>query len=489
LKFQTRTRIGVAVLAAVAISAFASIALGAQDLGLQHERLTREHSEQFFGIDKPLKESSALSLTGPQIVADPEKVARLAKGLDAEVVSAGVAGPNIDMMVPWPDNDDPTHLIACNEQGVSAPGVQSINIETGAAVTILTGTLNCDGIVMTPWHTILFSEETSNGRVYELIDPLAVAGVTLDRVTSIFSGGTGTCGGGTGACHFAIRPALGRLAFEGLAVYPNGIIYYGDENRPANGTQGGAYFKFIPDNLWAGGPPVSTLAASPLVAGDVYGLRLGKRVDSGSGAIDYGQGTQLGFGTWVLACDNCQTGDTNLRSLTPTLKLTGYYRPEDADIDLEALEAGNVHSCANNTGNEENDQFYGETICITDGTVAQAAGNTATPEVQLLVAGHPGLAMPDNMAYQPERGNWIIHEDADTEYLTPHNNDLWDCLPDGQDEDLLSDGCIRIATLNDLTAEWTGGIFDKEGERLWVSIQHNATGKGIVLEITGWDND
>jgi hypothetical protein len=54
------------------------------------------------------------------------------------------------------------------------------------------------------------------------------------------------------------------------------------------------------------------------------------------------------------------------------------------------------------------------------------------------------------------------------------------------DEDLLSDGCLRIATLNDLTAEWTGGIFDASGERFWVSIQHNATGKGIVLEITGW---
>jgi hypothetical protein len=36
------------------------------------------------------------------------------------------------------------------------------------------------------------------------------------------------------------------------------------------------------------------------------------------------------------------------------------------------------------------------------------------------------------------------------------NDDLWDCLPDGTDPDLQSDGCIRIATLNDLTAEWTG---------------------------------
>ncbi|HEY3110647.1 MAG TPA: hypothetical protein VGL23_17950, partial [Chloroflexota bacterium] len=166
--------------------------------------------------------------------------------------------------------------------------------------------------------------------------------------------------------------------------------------------------------------------------------------------------------------------------------LTGYYRPEDMEIDRGAEAAGRTRFCANNTGNEEDDQFYGETICISDGTLAEALANTATPEVQLLVVGSPAFAMPDNIAYQPGRGNWIIHEDADTTYLAPHNNDLWDCLPDGGDPDLLSDGCVRIATLNDLGAEWTGGVFDATGTRFFVSIQHNVTGKGVILEITGW---
>jgi hypothetical protein len=130
--------------------------------------------------------------------------------------------------------------------------------------------------------------------------------------------------------------------------------------------------------------------------------------------------------------------------------------------------------------------YYGETTCISDGTLAQATANSARPEVQLFVQGSPEYAMPDNVAYQPGRGNWVIHEDAETDYLRPHNNDLWDCLPDGADPDLLSDGCIRIATLNDLSAEWTGGIFDATGQRFYVSVQHNMTGKGTVLEITGW---
>jgi hypothetical protein len=184
-----------------------------------------------------------------------------------------------------------------------------------------------------------------------------------------------------------------------------------------------------------------------------------------------------------VACTN-----TDLRSQAASLKLTGYYRPEDADIDRAAEAAGQVRWCANNTGNEGNDQLWGETACLTDGTVGAATANTATPEMQLLVQGSPAFAMPDNIAYQPVRGNWVVHEDADTNtpLQGPHNDDLWDCLPDGADQDLLNDGCIRIATLRDLGAEWTGGIFDATGTHFYVSVQHNVTGHGVVLDITGW---
>jgi secreted PhoX family phosphatase len=105
----------------------------------------------------------------------------------------------------------------------------------------------------------------------------------------------------------------------------------------------------------------------------------------------------------------------------------------------------------------------------------------------VLVPGNLEQAMMDNVAYQPGSGNWIIHEDGSgSEYSPARNNDLWDCLPDGADADDQSDGCIRIGTLNDLDAEWTGGTFDATGKRFFVSVQHNVTGKGVVLEITGW---
>jgi hypothetical protein len=272
------------------------------------------------------------------------------------------------------------------------------------------------------------------------------------------------------------------VTFEGLVIYPNGLTYYGDENRPSNGTGGGAYFKFVPGILRdPSAGPIDGLEDSPLTSGSIFGLRLGKR----GGNTDYGQATEFGLGTWVPIPAG---PDPDLRALAAALKLTGYYRPEDAEVDPTALAAGNVRWCANNTGNEGQDTLWGETICLRDGSIAAATAGTATPEVQLFVVGTPALAMMDNIAYQfGGRGNWILHEDGDGPEVG-RNNDLWDCLPDGADDDQQTDGCIRIATINDLVggAEWTGGVFDATGKRFFVSVQHNVTGFGVILEIDGW---
>jgi hypothetical protein len=431
-----------------------------------------DHSEQLFGINKPVPASSTESIGAVEADADPTKLVTLAKGLHARVLTDRAnAGPNIDMMALWPNDVRPTHIIACNEEGTTAPGLQRIRLSDGFVETILTGTNSCDPVKRTAWGTILFGEEDTTGWLLEIINPLGATNVLFDRVTGFVSGGVGSA-------NIVTRPALGHLAFEGLALLPNGVLYYGDENRPLNGTGGGAYFKFIPSTPWAGSAPITNLTQSPLAAGVVYGLRLGKR----NGSTDYGQGSNTGLGTWVPVP---QGSIGSLRTAAATLKLTGYYRPEDAEIDPAALAEGNVRFCGNNTGNEADDHNWGETICVTDGTLAQATANTGTPEVHYLVIGTPDFAMMDNIAYQPGRGNWIIHEDGDGPAVG-RNNDLWSCLDDGNDSGELSEGCVRIGTLNDLTAEWTGGVFDKWGDHFYVSVQHNVTGHGVVLDITGW---
>src|SRR6185436_18431335 len=104
-----------------------------------------------------------------------------------------------------------------------------------------------------------------------------------------------------------------------------------DENRPSSGIPGGAYFKFVPSTLRnPNAGPITDLSASPLASGSVYGLRLGKR----SGNTDYGQGTEFGLGTWIPVP---AASPLDLRAATASLKLTGYYRPEDLAFDGVAM--------------------------------------------------------------------------------------------------------------------------------------------------------
>jgi hypothetical protein len=495
-----KSLLAVGVAGLVAGAGFAGVVAAGTDFGVKQEFRLAARSEKLFGVSKPIGESSTAQVSMEDALANPLKLVTLARGLEARVVTGGVTGadaasPNIDMMVLWTDDEGQEYLIACNEEGTDTPGLQRINVATGEVATMLTGTDSCDPVHITPWGTIFFGEEAgggaTGGQMYELIDPLNTTGVTLERA-HLLEDGTYVAAtftdddpddGSDEAANFAARPALGNLSYEGVAAYPNGVVYYGDENRPSEGTPGGAYFKFVPATLRdpdAG--TITDLSESPFAQGSVYGLRLGLR----SEATDYGQGTQTGLGTWVPVSPDPTVPFLDLRAQAAALKLTGYYRPEDLAIDLAAFDDANIRMCGNNTGNEESDQNWGETICLTDGTIAAAAANTAVPEVQYLVMGSPSINMPDNIAYQPVTGNWVLHEDGDTTFGGDHNNDLWDCLDDGQDDNLQGDGCIRIGTLNDLTAEWTGGFFDDTGQRFFVSVQHNITGAGLVIEITGW---
>ena len=457
----------------ILLIAASAAAFGPFNFGEFRNNQLDAHSEQLFGIVTPVGESSHDSISASEAESDPTRLVTLARGLHARVLSANAAlGANVDMMA-LANDDSPSHLIICNEQGTGQPAVQRVRVSNGQVETILTGMSSCDPVRRTAWGTIIVGEEVApTGWLLEIINPLSTTNVSFNRNNGALSGAD--------AGNVATRTAVGRLAFEGLALYPNGLLYYGDENRPATGTPGGAYFKFVPTTPWAGGT-VTSLSQSPLVSGTVYGLRLGKR----SGNTDYGQGTQTGKGTWVPIPGGGNNVD--LRAATATLKLTGYYRPEDAEVDRDALSLGLVRFCGNNTGNEIDNNTFGETICVTDGTLANAMLNISVPEAQYLVIGTPDFAMMDNLAYQPGRGNWIIHEDGDgAGFVPPRNNDLWDCVDDGDDDDKLSDGCVKIGTLNDLNAEWTGGIFDGSGNHFYVSVQHNVTGHGVILDITGW---
>jgi uncharacterized protein DUF839 len=462
------------------------------DFGERVEALARAQSFELFGTFGDLDESSTKSLSASAAEKDPAALLSLAPGLRVRVVSAASnLAPNIDQMLLWPNAKHPTHLIGCNEQGSSQIGVQRIELRTGKAETIISvGLTSCDPARLTPWGTVVVGEENgTKGRVFEILDPIHTTNVTVPA-----SG----YGATSDPAHVVGRPALGQFSFEGLGILPNGVVYLSDENRPGGGgigNPGGALVKFIPTTLWsAGAPPIQSLGQSPWTSGSIFGFRAGRN----GGNTDVGQGNEYGRGVWVPVTG---TEPINLRAAASALKLTAYYRPEDMSVDQEALEDGDVRFCGTNTGQDvpdtqsDGDNHWGEVYCVTDGTLTEASTITLTngintasvPEYHPLMLGTSEFGMPDNIDIQPGRGNFLVDEDGEGAlYPTPHNNDIWDCLDDGDDADTLSDACIRVMSLNDLTAEPTGGFFDASGSHYYVSIQHNITGHGVILDVYGW---
>ncbi len=470
--------------AALAVVLVGAGVIAGRDFGLQVQDDLAHHSNQLFGFTKPVEASSTVSADPAAAAQDPSLLVTVAKGLKVRTVAQVPGAPNLDQMALWPSDTAPTYVIGCNEQGAAQFGVVAIKVSDGSSFPIIrSGLTSCDPVRRTPWGTILVAEESgAAGRLFEIVDPIDTHDVDVN-----------TDGSTTSPNVVNRTPVLGSLSFEGLALYDSGLLYYADENRPSSGAPGGAYYKFIPTSPWNGTFQAATaadLSQSPLAAGKVYGLRVGIR-----GGTDYGQGTETGLGAWIPLCDGT-TICGNLRAAAVVNKLTGYYRPEDADKDRVALAAGQVKWCINNTGNEASQnsgRTWGNTMCVSDGSFADALANTAKPEAQLFVVGTSELAMPDNIAQQPGTGNWVLHEDSDIGD-THKNNDLWICLPDGADVDTLSDGCVRMATLNDLIAaggegaEWTGGFWDASGSTFYVSVQHNMTGNGTLLALSGFRN-
>lgn len=438
------------------------------DFGALRDASLSIFQSRFFGFFGSVPNSTA-SIDAATAEADPTKLLSVPKSLHVHVVASNAdLGANSDQMAFWPDDVHPTHLIAINEQGTGQAGVQRIRLSDGKVETILSGTTSGDPLRRTPWGTILAGEEGgTTGQMIEIIDPLGTTGVTYDRVTGIASGGVGSE-------NVAPRWALGRLSFEGLAILPNGVVYYGDELAPSGGTHGGSLYKFVPEVPRTATGVISSLSESPLASGQVYGLKV-------TTSTNNGQGNETGLGSWVLVPGS---NNANLRAASASLGLAGFYRPEDAEIDGTAFAAGNVRFCVNNTG-KESARNYGQTVCVEDGSIADSATNTAAPEIQFFVLGNPELDMMDNIAQNPRTHVFALEEDSDS-VDEGRNNDIWACLPDGPDFDLQSDGCVRFASLNDLTAESTGGIFDGTGRNYYVSIQHNITGHGVILRISGF---
>jgi len=326
--------------------------------------------------------------------------------------------------------------------------------------------------------------------------------------------------------HLVKRKAVGSLSFESFGIKADGTMIYGDELAPGGGNAGGGIYKFVPAVPFAGGGPIQVPANSPLAAGTTYGLRV-----AGSKSSNWGQGAETGVGSWImvnLGGAGVVDGNGNiiLRTAQTLQKFTGYYRPEDMDVDPIAAEDDVFRACWANTGRKshndssivENGGVESEIMCLVEAppSVNDPTPLTGTiPTVERFITGSEERAMYDNVAFQPHTGNLVVLEDGPVNTVKSINppvselrgNDLWICLPDGKDDDALTDGCVRFASVRDTSAEPSGFIFYGSGESALVSIQHRAVNDaagagnhGALIKISGfkvrshdddddWDHD
>ncbi|HQY43525.1 MAG TPA: hypothetical protein PK450_05035 [Paracoccaceae bacterium] len=445
------------------LSTFLTAAAGmvmAEDFGLTVDKMLAEKALPLFGISAPLAESAPE--TAEEGYRQPSHTAAdsvaLAEGLSAEFVTREV-GDSIDMLAFYPA-EAPTHLIACIEgdaeeiaAGKMNPGVQRISLADGKVETIVRGTMSCDGIRTTAWGTVLFTEEDDRGGAYEILNPLAISSAVT--ITNRETGET------TDPAAVVRRMAMPTMAWEGIALLPDGTVYGGDELRPgtdAANADGGAIFKFVPATPHGGGQ-IASLDASPFAAGKTYAMQVSCVKDK----VQFGQGCEVGNAGWI------EVDPANARADADAKGATGYYRPEDMHLD-PAYAGEGVRFCFANTGNEGG-RNYAEVMCAVDIPASipapDAEGKIAyTAMISRFLEGDADANSFDNLDFQPGTGILYVVEDHP-------NGDIWACLPDGADRDLQSDGCIRALSVKDTSAEPTGFIFSADGSEAYVSIQHS----------------
>ena len=455
------------------------------DFGKSAEAILKSSSMSLFGFIAPLTNSAPKSVANFRTLTQPAQAqVLLAKGLTATYVTRSVAN-SADMLAFWPNDAAPTHLIFCIEGGRETigtnsdgsaklnPSVQAVAISNGEVQTILRGMSGCDGIRRTPWGTILATEEEDDGGAYEIIQPMDVQDATvLDRASGAVSDES-----------VVKRDALPTMAWEGLEVLPTGVVVGGDELRPGTAradVDGGAIYKFVPATPRNSTTAITDLTESPLVSGTVYAMQ----VSCVAGRQQFGQGCETGNAAWI------PVSAVTARSDAAVQGATGFYRPEDLHLDPrfeDTANPGSVRFCWTNTGNSGALNFA-EVMCAVDRSPSAATPTTQSVVVSRFIEGDEDFNAFDNLEFQKPSGNLYVIEDNT-------NGDVFACLPDGVDRDRKSDGCVKVLSVADSSAEPTGFAFTADGRRAFLSIQHSNDanmpkvddyGTDDVLMITGF---
>ncbi len=330
--------------------------------------------------------------------------------------------------------------------GGSGGAVSVVDLESGVSREVV-GRADweaLDGIVWTPWQTVLFAEEVGTAARPDPDAPQAQAGLVYELKLNkhdLMSYESVT-----------VRPMLGALAHEGLEIDAEGNVYVIDEDRK------GSIYKFVPDTY------------GDLSSGQLYALKVMN-------------GAKTGAAEWV-ALDMTQA-QIKAHAAATAVGATEYCRPEDIErIDSTlyvALTCEDVDNPANTSGKNAAGYNVGAVLAVELGKKTSAqyvvASGKNTPYENHATA-TTGFAKVDNLANGPDGKLWMVE---DNDY-----SDIWVYDPRSKDAngDGYKDGVYLFASLKDKPAEGTGIYFGKDPHTLFVNVQHSGTGNDKTMAIT-----
>lgn len=369
---------------------------------------------------------------------------KLPKGYTQEVISN-----ETDLNIYDGGRDDWPDMNTVNETGPMAgrflyrthelryPGNQPVggalsvvDLKTGEAQLLANDeTWNAvDGIRWTPWGTVLFAEETTGGRLFEV-----ELNSNMTSVAAVYE-----------------RGAAGYMAHEGIDLDNAGNVYVVDEHRGqtvgcGSGTPcGGGIYKFVPDSY------------GDLSSGTLYALKV-----TGPDGV--------GRGEWVGPVDV-----NDVRASGSAAGGTSYQRPEDLEVIGDKMFVAITEGpAAQGVGQ----QVYDSRVIAVDLNTMEVT-NFVKPGINVSVElGSPGDAdyqtgfdNVDNLAEAPN-GDLIMIEDnipSDIWFASRKTNDFGASVDVG-----------LFASLTDPGAEGTGIYFSpQDPDTLYVNIQHSAAEDG-----------
>jgi secreted PhoX family phosphatase len=270
-----------------------------------------------------------------------------------------------------------------------------------------------DGIVWTPWRSIVTAEETTRASLPDPAVPQARAGLVyeIDPVTG----------------ESVVRPAVGSRSHEGLRFDSRGNLYGISETNP------GYVYKFVPDRR------------GDLSAGQLYALKI-VQGDKSNGRYE-----------WLPLDRNAVQVDSDAEA--GRVGATSFNRPEDVETGTS-------------TGESRGGEILYVAVTGEDAVYAvDLKRNRVATFVQAGVNAPPGeFDSPDNLALDQAGTLYITEDPGGTPPAKTTGDDIWAAGPGGNG--LVAHEVTRFASLTDCFAEPTGIYFDLAGETLYVNAQH-----------------